>query len=444
MKKYGVVFAGGGTRGAYEIGVWKALRELDIFIEAVAGTSIGAINGAMMVQGDYEIVHQLWLNIDINKVIKLGDADLLQERKLGIREFGIYLRKILRNGGLDISPLKEMLRDCLDEDKIRLSPIDFALVTYSLTDLKPVVLYKKDIPKGKMLDYIIASAALPVFKNHEIDNKKYIDGAAYDNRPVSLIADIGIKDIVVVDVSGLGRVRKVKNEDINIIFIKNSQYLGGMLEFDREVVRRNIDIGYLDALKAFGRLAGKKYYMAVDSDYSSNLVEPLKDDELDLFVSFLDIGNNTTPADEFIRYRILRALGKYTGRSIDRKNIITAAAEITAGVFGIDRVKVYTLHELVEKILLEYFKVRDTKIFSDSINILKGLVQGKGDIDFKGLDSSLIASYAACYSVKNTNIKGYKRLLAALSPRVCISSLFIMLLLRRKEKYNLHLISASD
>ena len=46
-KEYGLVLAGGGTKGAYQVGVWKALKELDINVKAIAGTSIGALNGAL-------------------------------------------------------------------------------------------------------------------------------------------------------------------------------------------------------------------------------------------------------------------------------------------------------------------------------------------------------------------------------------------------------------
>ena len=46
-RSYGLVLAGGGTKGAYEVGAWKALRELGVDITAIVGTSIGAINGAL-------------------------------------------------------------------------------------------------------------------------------------------------------------------------------------------------------------------------------------------------------------------------------------------------------------------------------------------------------------------------------------------------------------
>ena len=54
MRPYGLILAGGGAKGAYQIGAWKALIELGIQIEAIAGTSIGAINGAFIAQGDFD------------------------------------------------------------------------------------------------------------------------------------------------------------------------------------------------------------------------------------------------------------------------------------------------------------------------------------------------------------------------------------------------------
>ena len=53
MKK-GVVLEGGGTKGAYQIGAYEALRDLVIKITGIAGTSIGALNGAFIAQGDFE------------------------------------------------------------------------------------------------------------------------------------------------------------------------------------------------------------------------------------------------------------------------------------------------------------------------------------------------------------------------------------------------------
>ena len=70
-RKTALVLGGGGSRGAYELGVWQALREMGIGIDMVTGTSIGAINGAMVAQGAYETAVSLWNNIETAHVIDM-------------------------------------------------------------------------------------------------------------------------------------------------------------------------------------------------------------------------------------------------------------------------------------------------------------------------------------------------------------------------------------
>ena len=61
--KRGIALSGGGTKGSYELGVWKALNELGIDYQIVTGTSIGSINGALMATGDYDRAYELWSTI---------------------------------------------------------------------------------------------------------------------------------------------------------------------------------------------------------------------------------------------------------------------------------------------------------------------------------------------------------------------------------------------
>ena len=71
MNKTAIVLAGGGSRGAYQIGVWKALREMGIDYQLVTGTSVGALNGVLMVQQEYDKALAVWENISSQQV--LGD-----------------------------------------------------------------------------------------------------------------------------------------------------------------------------------------------------------------------------------------------------------------------------------------------------------------------------------------------------------------------------------
>ena len=68
---YGLVFAGGGVRGAYHIGVWRAIEELGIKISSVCGASIGAVNAAMLCMGAYEDALRLWEEISLYDIVAL-------------------------------------------------------------------------------------------------------------------------------------------------------------------------------------------------------------------------------------------------------------------------------------------------------------------------------------------------------------------------------------
>ena len=72
-KTYGLALEGGGAKGAYQIGAWKALREAGIRFSAVSGTSVGALNGAMIVMDDLEKAENVWNNIHFSQVMDVDD-----------------------------------------------------------------------------------------------------------------------------------------------------------------------------------------------------------------------------------------------------------------------------------------------------------------------------------------------------------------------------------
>ena len=75
-KEYGLVLDGGGARGAYQIGAWKALREAGVKIEAVAGTSVGALNGALICMGDLEKAEKIWREMTFSTVMDVDDEEM--------------------------------------------------------------------------------------------------------------------------------------------------------------------------------------------------------------------------------------------------------------------------------------------------------------------------------------------------------------------------------
>ena len=265
MHGYGVALGGGGTKGAYHIGVWRALEELGIKIVAVTGCSIGSVNGALFAQGSYDIASEIWNNIGMENIIEISDNNV-GDNLLDIKNFAVLISDIYKNNGLETKPFRELLNKFVDEDKLRESEIDFGLVTFDLAEKEELTIFKDDIPYGKMVDYLMASASLPGLKRTVIDNKEYIDGGITNNIPADMLMSKGIKNIISVDVGGLGITKGLAPKGINVINIKSSDKIIGMLDFKPENIERMIRAGYIDCLRAFGRIEGNIYSFNV-SDY---------------------------------------------------------------------------------------------------------------------------------------------------------------------------------
>ena len=72
--KRAIVLSGGGSKGAYQMGVWKALLKLNIKYDIVTGTSVGALNAALMTQKTYYRGLNLWKNLNYKMIFKDYDS----------------------------------------------------------------------------------------------------------------------------------------------------------------------------------------------------------------------------------------------------------------------------------------------------------------------------------------------------------------------------------
>lgn len=276
---FGLVLAGGGVRGAYHIGVWKALKEMGIDVQAVSGSSIGAINGALFAQGDLKKAMELWNKISLSDVVSLPPEVETGEDLFGIKSIIGIAKEAYKSSGLDMNPLEELLNAVIDEDVIRKSRIDFGLATYSLSRKRPVTLYKDEIPKGELVQYLMASACLPGFKTRKIDGEKFIDAGMANNMPIDLMIAKGIDDIITVDVKGIGVYKDFNTSGRNIIKIACRQPHTGIMDFDHDGISKSITEGYLDCKREFGLLFGSdcyfdiKEYHAVHSQYGNEIID---------------------------------------------------------------------------------------------------------------------------------------------------------------------------
>lgn len=266
-KEYGIVLEGGGAKGAYQIGVWKALIECGVKIKGVSGVSVGALNGALICMGDYQRAEEIWENITFSKVMKVNDEKMktvLEGNllKLNLAKTALQGAKLVMEGGFDISPLKELIDREIDEKKIEESPIEFVLGTFSMSEMKELQLTADELKEQDLKDYLLASAYFPAFKNERLGGKKYMDGGIVNNVPIDLLLKKGYQDIIVIRIFGIGIEKKVKiPEQVQVIEIAPRVNLGNLMNFDSEKSKRNMKIGYYDGLRCLKDLKGKIYYI---------------------------------------------------------------------------------------------------------------------------------------------------------------------------------------
>ena len=114
-KDYGLVLEGGGAKGSYQIGAWKALREAGISIKGISGASVGALNGALICMDDLETAEYIWENISYSRVMDIDDSIMenMRTKNLTAIDMGLLVseaKKVLRDRGFDITPLRKLDR----------------------------------------------------------------------------------------------------------------------------------------------------------------------------------------------------------------------------------------------------------------------------------------------------------------------------------------------
>ncbi len=379
MGKLGLVLEGGGSKGAYQVGAYKALMELGIEIDGVSGTSIGAINGAMIAQGSFDRCYDVWRNIRPSTLFDVDEGYLKRIIGFDIDEKSLVyavktIKEIMQNNGLDTHLMKEIIKDNIDEKMLRNSKTDFGFVTVSLTDMKPLELYKEDVPEGKMHDYIMASASVPVFKLEKIDDKVFIDGGFHDNMPVNLLARKDYRDIIVIRSFGMGRVQKVDHDKLNITYITPSESLGRTLDFDNDKALRNIEMGYYDTMRLYKKYRGEKYCIATDSgeDFFLDFFKGL-DEETVLKMGRV-FGISGMPwrrmLFEHILPRMAAVLDLKDKDTATYGDILTGFLEQQAKAYSVNRFAVYNMQELFEETKKKY-KPASSRVFNKLPDFVK-------------------------------------------------------------------------
>lgn len=354
--KRAVVLSGGGAKGGYEIGVWKALRRLDIDYDIVTGTSVGALIGELMVQKDYDKALKLWYFMDYSKIMDIEINGRFSTKK-GREEIVKKYAKGAIKGGRELTGLRKIVDDLYDDDKFFSSNVDYGLVTVYFPSFKPKYVVKSKLKKDEVKDYLMASSAcFPAFKMYKIGKNFFIDGGYYDNLPIDLAIKLGAEEVIAVNTGAIGIIRKVKNDKVKVINIKPRNDIGNFLAFEKKYARRAIAFGYNDAMKTFGKLEGDLYTFRLGS------LKRNYDRNINRFISNVE------------KY-IPELISKLRYKKILSKNNFDAfnkVLENTAKAFLIDEANIYRTSFLNMKIKREYIRTKIT-----SFNKIKRKIKTK-------------------------------------------------------------------
>ena len=238
--KQAIALAGGGTKGAYQVGAWKAMRELGIPFDIVTGTSIGSVTAALMVQDDFDRAWELWTHITEEQImLERDDATPHEKRELAaLAEHPEQLVARVRDWAdlnrrtADITPYRALVHQYLDEARFFASPVDFGLMTARFPSFQPVEVRKQDIAPGYLPQWILASSAcFPMFPMCEIDGQNYLDGAYSDNLPISTAFRLGADRVIAIGLKPETPEKKYTNHPL-VTYIAPAEPLGKLLEFD--------------------------------------------------------------------------------------------------------------------------------------------------------------------------------------------------------------------
>lgn len=284
----GLVLSGGGARGAYQLGCWRACLERGLSFAAVSGTSIGALNATLVAQGSWRSAHDLWLEFtrvnilvpEYDRIRRFATAAALDLGLLLLPIPKVRLLRVLkyaasavkfasrygalgtlrRFGLLELQGVRPLLARYLELSRVLAGSVDVHVtVSPEPTAAKPLGVAEsfrlQDLSEMDAWQVLAASMALPlIFGAIEIDGRRYVDGGLGEWLPISPLYDRGFRRLVVVSTKSGVTVDGDAFPGCAITLIQPDQPLGrfpvATFRFTRRAVTAWIEQGYVDAHRA--------------------------------------------------------------------------------------------------------------------------------------------------------------------------------------------------
>jgi NTE family protein len=261
--KFGIALAGGGARGAYQVGAWQALLETNTFdlFSVYSGASVGSINASLFAMGNFDLAKETWLSLEKDSLFHV-ESNLfkrLVHEKMNFFNKGIY----------DTTKLESMMEDTIDYDLLRQKDVyvattylgdnrdkfyDLIKTNYDhyLKNNENLIHYRnlKELNDNEIKLTILASCAIPIaFKPVTIDGKTFYDGGMLDNVPIAPLKEAGCDRILVIDLFRMNYKKYLEMPDPNIRYLNPKHDLYGILDFEPALIRRRFELGYNDMMR---------------------------------------------------------------------------------------------------------------------------------------------------------------------------------------------------
>jgi NTE family protein len=267
--RIGLVLDGGGARGAYQIGVYLALKKYKLTnkIVAVSGGSVGAFMSVLYLLDDPEKIINIWNQMTKSIVLsykkgRLGD--------LLLRGGGYYSRDGLINFIKNNVPLEQLLKDSKYPVYASLAKM---VKSSNETEYVPEYVKLNQLPYDDILTVLLASSAIPkVFDPVTYKNGTYVDCLKADNEPSLPINGIPMDMLFIVPLTDAHFNKSYEGSNITIVDFASKEMMDmkllNMLEFSEENTAKYISIGYQTAnLLLSNMLLHKKLHMETRKEH---------------------------------------------------------------------------------------------------------------------------------------------------------------------------------
>lgn len=262
-----LVLCGGSSRGALEVGLYQAVRELELPIDFVIGSSIGALNGACIAAGMSPAeLSRLWLGIRRRDVIRWNWKGLLHPQRYP----GLYT----------LDPLRELLHRALPRTRFEQLQLPLTIVATDLQGAGPIYWSGS----GDIIEPVLASMSLPVvFPPVEIAGRQFVDGGFANNVPLDHAALLGAREALIISCVCCPPMVKRYRSVVDVLarsltiamdrkYASDFAYFANKVRVHAVQPRFERDVGLLDfrysaELIAEGYRASLAYFMSLKSEH---------------------------------------------------------------------------------------------------------------------------------------------------------------------------------